>query len=114
MYNYDADLVRVVDGDTTYLTIDLGFHIKTTVSFRLLGINAPEMKGSTHDAGLAAKEHLASLLSKGKLNVVTSKPLSTDKYGRWLVKIFVTETNGNVIDVSNQMILDNHAVLYNP
>ena len=38
-----AKLVRVVDGDTIDLDIDLGFYIRITERVRLKGVNTPEI-----------------------------------------------------------------------
>ena len=40
-YLYDAELIRVVDGDTIDAWIDLGFNITVRRRIRLWGINAP-------------------------------------------------------------------------
>ena len=45
MYNYPCKVVRVIDGDTAVLEVNLGFNIRFTETFRLLGINAPEKRG---------------------------------------------------------------------
>lgn len=42
MYEYSARLLRVVDGDTLDVDVDLGFNIHTKQRVRLLGINCPE------------------------------------------------------------------------
>ena len=42
-YRYRAKLVRVVDGDTIDLDIDLGFYIRITERVRLEGVNTPEI-----------------------------------------------------------------------
>ena len=61
-YRYRATLRRVIDGDTVDCDVDLGFEIIAVERFRLLGINAPEKRKPTYDAGIAAKQHLESLL----------------------------------------------------
>lgn len=104
MHEYAANLKRVVDGDTVVLDMDLGFTVNVEVTFRLLGINAPELKGATKAAGQASKNELERLLSLGSLVVRSEKPLSTDKYGRWLAHITV-KTATKDIDV-NQALLD--------
>ena len=58
MYEYDAKVLRVVDGDTVDALIDIGFSVWVKKRIRLHGINAPESR--TRDliekkAGLAAK-----------------------------------------------------------
>ena len=50
-----ARVVRVIDGDTLDLEIDCGFHTVRTERVRLLGVNAPEMKGETRAAGELAR-----------------------------------------------------------
>jgi endonuclease YncB( thermonuclease family) len=125
-YEYDAQVTRFIDGDTVelYLTktfesvADFGFRIyhrmretvSTRQSFRLIGINTPEMKGETIPAGKAALEKLKELLSTGQaLRAVTYKP---DKYGRWLVALFVKNDAGEEISVNKTMIDSGHAVVY--
>lgn len=101
-YTYPAALVRVVDGDTVVLNlkidylleVDFGFHIKdkllfsksTIQTFRLLGIDTPEVVGADKKAGLAAKEALEEFLAKAAALKVVSH--GKDKYGRWLGTIF--------------------------
>lgn len=100
-YEYVAELIEVVDGDTVKLKvlkqwiqeIDFGFYMKETVmttrsavlTFRLKGINTPEVHGATKEAGLAAKHAIEMLLQATPLRAVTYKQ---EKYGRWLVDIY--------------------------
>jgi len=68
MYDYRCKIVRVVDGDTVDVDIDLGFGIWLKGErVRVMGIDTPESR--TRDKvekqfGLAAKEKLKSLLGK--------------------------------------------------
>ena len=60
-YRYNAKVMRVVDGDTLDLEIDLGFNIKINERVRLFGIDTPETR--TRDLeekkrGLEAKEYV--------------------------------------------------------
>src|SRR5215467_12872572 len=103
MYQYNATMVRVIDGDTAILQVDLGFHLTATIDFRLLGINAPEMKGSTRPAGLAAKAELERLCAQGALRISTEK---SDKYGRWLASIDVVLSDGSVLMNVNKTMID--------
>ncbi len=86
MFQYAATVVRVVDGDTMYIDIDLGFFIRMTVSVRLMGINTPELKGATREAGLASKAYVANALPVGSLVVVTT--YKAEKYGRYLADVY--------------------------
>lgn len=103
MYEYAATLKRVVDGDTVFLTINLGFNITVTEKFRLAKINAPEM---STDEGKIAKSFIESKLpiAENALIVQTGK---TDKYGRWLATIMVDGVN-----INDLMISSGHAVIY--
>ncbi len=67
MYTYKMELVRVVDGDTVDVNIDLGFGVWLKKQrIRLRGLDTPESR--TRDAeekrfGLLAKEKLESLIT---------------------------------------------------
>lgn len=109
LFWYRVELVRVVDGDTAEVLVDLGFRISWRMHIRLLGINAPEVVGATKDAGLAAKAHLEKLLTGPGLMLKSHKD-QADKYGnRWLGEFFRDGVNLN-----QQMIADGHAVAYTP
>jgi micrococcal nuclease len=112
MYTYPAKLVRVVDGDTVVMTVDLGFSVSVEVEFRLFGINAPETKGATKAAGLAAKDHLIDLMSRGRCVITSVKPPRQDKYGRWLAHVAIELPDGTSFLVSDRMVSDGHAVTY--
>ena len=101
MYTYKAKLVRIVDGDTVFLEVDLGFHLKATMDFRLVGLNTPEIVGVNKTAGLVAKAELERLLGLGPVTVKTQK---SDKYGRWLADLYV-QTGDQEVHV-NQALLD--------
>jgi endonuclease YncB( thermonuclease family) len=68
------------------------------VTFRLNGINAPEVEGSQKPRGLASKAALEGMLVGKALRVLSHKP---DKYGRWLADVFV---QGETASVSQRMI----------
>lgn len=109
-YRYAATVIRIVDGDTVDLRVDLGFRDWLEDRFRFYGINAPELIGDTHDAGVAAKEYLESLIPVGSSIVVeTFKP--KDKYGRWLG---IIHTDGETASVNDRMVESGNAVSYFP
>jgi micrococcal nuclease len=80
MYEYLARVVRVIDGDTIEVEIDLGFKIKHTTILRLIGINAPELPTPE---GKAAKEWLAKQIENQTVTIRTVKD-KKEKYGRYL------------------------------
>ena len=92
MYEYKANILNVVDGDTFDMDIDLGFHIHIHERVRLLGIDTPEKFGEEKPLGLKVKE-FATQRFLGKEAVIKSEKADeaavTDSFGRWLVDVFV-------------------------
>jgi micrococcal nuclease len=94
MYEYRVkQVLKVVDGDTIDVVIDLGFDISFTSRVRLAGIDTPESR--TTDArekilGLEVKEYLKKALD-GATDIVirTEKVDSSEKYGRILGWLFI-------------------------
>lgn len=103
MFQYRATVIRIVDGDTLHLDVDLGFDVRRQDSFRLYGINAPEM--STEE-GKAAKVWLAEALKDG-VDMVTTHKDQREKYGRYLATLWVDGRN-----VNQEMVKAGHAVPY--
>lgn len=104
LYQYKIkDVVRVIDGDTIEVVIDLGFDISIKEKLRLANIDAPELQ--TKDKlekklAIEAMKYLKKWLkSQTQLYIRTSKD---DKYGRILGEIF--GDNGICI---NQLLLEN-------
>jgi micrococcal nuclease len=103
-FDYPAKVVRVVDGDTVHLDIDLGFFtwIRDR-STRIVGINAPEL--STLE-GKTARDFALKLLPVG--TQVQLRSHSLDKFGRILGSI----TLGDGTDFGVAMVAAGMAVLY--
>tara|TARA_R110002110_G_scaffold143955_1_gene332910 strand:+ start:920 stop:1330 length:411 start_codon:yes stop_codon:yes gene_type:complete len=109
MFEYEATLGRVVDGDTIDVLIDLGFNIHTKKRVRIFGINTPESR--TRDKaekvkGLAAKARLKELLKadKNKFKLISH---GVGKFGRVLGEIELTV--GNAGDI---LVKEGHAYPY--
>jgi micrococcal nuclease len=110
MYIYKAAVMRIVDGDTIIVDIDLGFGVwLREQSVRLAKINAPEIRGATREAGLVAKDFLSKLILNKWVQIRTEK--GDDKYGRWLATILIEEDK-NLIDINSKMVAEGHAKLY--
>tara|TARA_Y100000296_G_scaffold86323_1_gene125693 strand:- start:4211 stop:4600 length:390 start_codon:yes stop_codon:yes gene_type:complete len=101
MYEYRSTLVKIVDGDTIDVDLDLGFSVVLKKQrVRLYGINTPESR--TRDLeekryGLAAKARLRELLENADSIVVKTAidKKARGKYGRILGTIFADDTNVN-------------------
>ena len=106
-YYYQAQLERVVDGDTVYALVDLGFDTWKRVNIRLDGIDAFESRTRDlveKEKGLKAKSRLTELLEStdGKFEL---KSKGIDKYGRCLGEIKLTKSVNNHINV-NQLLVE--------
>lgn len=109
MFEYNASLKRIVDGDTLYLLIDLGFHVFLELDVRLARINAPELLSF---GGVAAKAFLMSALADAtKLKLQTH---GRDKYGRWVGEVsYQTRPTGtNWLNLSDLLLENKYAVPY--
>ena len=110
MYEYKCKLVKVVDGDTIDVDIDLGFGVWLRKQrIRLYGIDTPESR--TRDLeekkyGLAAKSFLVKWSGAGELTIKTHKD-AKGKFGRILGELWTFKTN-----INQKMIDEHHAVKY--
>lgn len=103
-YTYNARIIKVIDGDTIDLEVDLGFDITMNMRVRMYGINAPEMNTP---AGPLAKQFLQDMLPLDAQVLMHSKKDKTDKYGRYLA---IVENDGIV--TNDKMVQHGHAVEY--
>ena len=116
MYEYKCKILRVVDGDTVDVDIDLGFGVwmhKERV--RMMGIDTPESR--TRDKvekafGLASKDRLKELLPIGSIGVLKTEidrsgEDKKGKFGRILGDFFIEDKRATDI-----LIEEGHAVAY--
>ena len=114
MYEYKCKIVKVVDGDTVDVDIDLGFGVwLNDERVRIMGIDTPESR--TRDEvekkfGLAAKKRLKELLGPTailKTQVSKSGEDLKGKFGRILGDFVVGDRT-----VTEILIEEGHAVAY--
>lgn len=86
MYEYNCTIVRVVDGDTVDVDIDLGFDTwRRGERIRLYGVDCPECRSRSaieKKAGLLAKGFVIRSLHEGGTYKLTTK--EKGKFGRYL------------------------------
>ncbi len=110
-YTYNAVVTGVHDGDTVTMKIDLGLDVFLhNQKMRLYGINTPEVVGINKAEGLRAKEFVVTLVLEMNVIAVTHKD-KRDKYGRYLVEIFLIGDNESV---NKKLLRHNLAVPYLP
>ena len=104
-------LVKVVDGDTVDVLLDLGFHTYVKKRVRLHGIDAWESTTRNKEVkklGLAAKARLKELCGDGEGLVVECTGIG--KYGR-VIGILFNLDQGNV-NLNKMLVLEGHAKEY--
>lgn len=114
MYTYSAKLIRVIDGDTIDLEIDLGFDLSIRQRLKLFGVDTPDSRSAdsmTKQKGLEAKQRLTELLPRQfKIKTILNK---RGKYGRVLGEVFVKDRdNGKEININELMVTEGHAIKY--
>ena len=111
MYEYKCKMVRVVDGDTVDVDIDLGFGVwMRKQRIRMYGIDTPESRTSDKVEkvyGKAATEFLTKWTNAGDLTLKTFKD-GKGKYGRILGELWY----GGEHNINQLLVDNNHAVRY--
>ena len=113
MYEYRCNLVKIIDGDTIDVDLDLGFAVVLKKQrIRLYGINTPESR--TRDLeekkyGLAAKARLRELLEEADTISIKTEidKKARGKYGRILGTVMVGTTN-----INSLLVDEGHAIPY--
>ena len=104
-------VIKIVDGDTIDVIIDLGFDILHRARVRLYGIDTPESRTRDKEEkilGILSKNYLKDALKNGqKLVIKTHKGNETGKFGRILGEIFINDINFNL-----KMCSEGYAVAY--
>lgn len=112
MYEYKVEIVKVVDGDTVDVDIDLGFDvILKNQRVRLAGIDTPESR--TRDLvekqfGLLAKEVVQDMLSEGTIVLSCTEYDSKGKFGRIIGDFIVNE-----VSLVEYLLEEGYGVPYN-
>ena len=117
VYEYSCKIVRVVDGDTVDVDIDLGFGVwMHNERVRLHGIDTPESR--TRDLeekkfGLLAKDQVDHFLPKGSIQTLVTVKDKVGKFGRILGKFKIEDHQYPTPTTINEwMIRHHHAAPY--
>lgn len=90
-YWYVGEVIKVVDGDTFDVMIDLGFDIHYKARVRLYGVNTPESRtkdAAEKEMGLKAKAFTSDWLTNHKKVFIKTVIDKNEKYGRVLAQIY--------------------------
>jgi len=115
MYEYRCEVVKIIDGDTVDVDIDLGFGVWLRKErIRLYGIDTPESR--TRDLeekkyGLAAKQFLTEMLNDPKGIILKTQKDAEGKFGRILGELWRTSDFADQ-SINDYMVDKHHAVPY--
>ena len=115
MYEYRAKIVKVIDGDTVDVDIDLGFGIiLSDERVRIMGIDTPESR--TRDKvektfGLAAKDRLKELLGETSVLQTQINKNGEDMKGKF-GRILGDFVSNDQRMITNILVEEGHAVAY--
>ena len=114
MYEYNCKIVKIVDGDTVDVDIDLGFGIWIkNERVRLYGIDAPESRTSDKEEkkyGLASKKFVSEMMPIGSYQILSTMKDGVGKYGRVLGDFVLPSYNNQ--SLNEMMVEKHHAVKY--
>ena len=112
MFEYQCKIVRVIDGDTTDVDIDLGFGVwMKKQRVRFYGVDTPESRTSDKEEkvyGLMAMEFVKSYLPKGSTQVLRTHKDGVGKYGRILGEFVVYDVGHDRETTVNQLLIDTY------
>ena len=113
MYKYGAKLLRVVDGDTADVMIDLGFDTWVRARLRFKGVDTWEKR--TRNLEEKAKGIAASKFTQKYMEMNDGKfviqSYGKGKYGRILAEIFI-DIDGEETSLNKLLIENGHAYIY--
>jgi micrococcal nuclease len=116
---YDVRVIKVVDGDTVDVDINLGFGVWITDErVRIMGIDTPESRTSDKVEDLfgeAAKARVKELMHEGARLITTEDKHGEDmkgKFGRVLGDFYVERYEGKRERLTDVLIEEGHAVAY--
>lgn len=87
MFEYQAKVVNVVDGDTVDVEVDLGFKIYTKQRLRLAHIDTPERSQENYST---AKKFVQDITLGKTVSIKTTKP---SKWGYYLAEVYIEDRN---------------------
>jgi|TARA_Y100000996_G_scaffold267837_1_gene210826 micrococcal nuclease len=115
MYEYRCKIVKIIDGDTVDVDIDLGFGVwMHKERIRLYGIDTPESRTRDLDEkkyGLIAKGWIEKFMPVGSMQTLITQKDKSGKFGRILGKFRVNDGHYDII-LNDWMISNHHAVAY--
>ena len=116
-YKYNAVVSRIIDGDTIYVDINLGFNIIfRKQQIRLYGIDTPESRTRNLEEkikGIEATNFLKDRIKVGDdIIISTLKYNHKGKFGRFLAEIYYFDSENNLMNLNIELLESGNAVPY--
>ena len=109
MYEYKVkEIVKIYDGDTITVMLDLGFNITKVEIIRLAYLDAPEIRGEERPEGLKSRDWIRDRMHKameGDGMVVRTFKDRKGKYGRYIGEFFI-----DGVSVNRELVTEGFAV----
>jgi len=106
MYEYKAKVIKVIDGDTIDVEVDLGWKITIKDRLRLGGIDTPETRTRDKEEkkkGLEAKQFVIDKIEGKEVLICTEKQ---GKFGRYLADVYYSTDEAEDFDTNlNQLLV---------
>lgn len=112
MYEYKAQVLRVVDADTLDVLVDLGFKISQEVRIRLARIDAWEKRGEEREKGILAAEFVSEVfanLGDDYILIRTEKD-KRGSFGRYIADVIIMGADGKTeFSLNDRLVKEGHA-----
>jgi micrococcal nuclease len=104
MWEYNAELQRVVEGDTMDFRVDLGFSVYKEIRVRLAGVDTNETYGVKKDSeefalGKEQTQFVEQWFDEREGVIIRTSKDEKGKYGRYIARVF-----GDGDDLSKDLI----------
>jgi len=96
MYEYNAEVLRWIDGDTLLVRVDLGFYTFKEERIRLARIDAPELDSEVpYQVRLAksARAKARKFCPKGAIVTLKTSKENRDRYARYVAEVSYKNLN---------------------
>ena len=113
-YVYQAEIIRVYDGDTVFMDIDLGFRIVLhNEPLRLWGVDTPEVRGDERERGIAVRDLVREWLPEGSETIIRTLRArdGSDRTGTFHRYLVVICPDGWSESVNARLLREGHGVL---
>lgn len=113
-YVYQAEVVRVYDGDTVFMDIDLGFKVVLhNESLRLWGVDTPEVRGEEKERGVRVRDLVRKWLPEGSETIIRTLRArdGSDRTGTFHRYLVVICPDGWSESVNARLLREQHGIL---